>query len=275
MSVTINGIACEERVKNYAESAETGVGVSSRKGYLCNWTDRFTVAKGLLGYTQAAGKGGPVTITVGAAHPELQYCFVRSVEFEPHGKPTIGQHQTVWDKCTVWASYGPARNVQWGATGFGDGTHGFIYAQQKISTSSEYITVPGRRAKFNDASNETIKTEVGFKIGLAEIEITLNDIPYMPDQVVVSLGGKINNAAYLGFPAYQLAFNGVTTDETMSSTGVYTISATYSFTFRTQRWDYAYNGLLSRWSQVVMLDGSTPLIPSADFSAIIPSGYYY
>jgi len=47
MAITINGVSCEEIVHNYGEGA-TLQGLSSRKGYLCDWDDRFTVAKGLL-----------------------------------------------------------------------------------------------------------------------------------------------------------------------------------------------------------------------------------
>lgn len=275
MSVTINGITCEEIVRDYQESAEIGTGISSRKGYLCDWNSRFAVAQGLLGFTSAAGKNGPVTVTTGMRHPELAYCFVRAVEFEPKGKPTRGAYQTAWDKCIVWASFGPARNLQWGAVGFGDGTHGFIYAEQKIATSCEWVTIPGRRLKFY-TSNETIKTETGFRIGIAEIEITLHDLPYFPDYTVFNMTGQVNNAPFLGVATGKLVFNGVTTQESASSTGVYTLEATYSFTARTQRWDYGFDGLTNTWDLMVSVGGThTSPITLADFSVIFPAGYYY
>lgn len=274
MAFTINGIVCQEIVKDYSEQAEIGVGVNSRKGFLCNWTDRFTVAQGLLGFTSATGKNGAVTVQVGAKHPELQYCFVRSVSFEGKGRPQQGAFQMSFDKCIVWAEFGPARNVQWGQVGFGDGTHGFIYAEQKIATSCEWVTIPGRRSKFK-TTGFTIPTEQGFRIGIAEIEITLHDLPYFPDYTVFNMTGKINNAAFLGVATGQLIFNGVTTNETMSSTGVYTLEASYAFTGRTQRWDYGFDGLNNRWDQIVMMDASTPIISSADFSTIFPAGYAF
>ncbi len=275
MAFTINGITCEEIVANYSEAADIGTGVTSRKGFLCDWADRFTVARGLLGLTTGAVKRGPVTVNIGASHPELNYCFVRSVEFEPKGRPTQGAKQLAFDKCIVWANFGPGRNVQWGAVGFGDGTHGFIFAEQKIAVSSEYVTIPGRRMKFY-TSNEKVPTEFGFRLAIAELEITLHNLPYMPDYAVFESAGKINNAPFLGVDTGKLMFAGITTQESANTDGTYTLEATYAFTARTQRWDYAFDGLTGKWDLVVSV-GSPYVSPikQADFSTLFPVGYAY
>lgn len=274
MAFTINGILCQEIVAGYTESADLGDGVSSRKGFLCNWADRFTVAQGLLGLTSASGKGSAITLYYPARHPELLNCYVRRIDFEGVGLPSQGPYQLAWDKCIVWAEFGTGRFNPSGALSFGSGSQGFVYAEQKMASSCEWVTIPRRYTKFKTSGKKT-GADAGVRLALVEIEITLHALPYMPDQVVLAKSGQINNAAYLGVGTGKLIFNGVTTSESANTDGTYTAEGTYSFTARTQRWDYGFDGDSNRWDQIVWPDGSTPFISSSDFTTIIPTGYSF
>lgn len=277
MARTINGILCQEISSGYTESAELGTGVQSRKGFLCSWGDRFTVAQGLLGYTQAASKGAPITFFYPARHPELLNCYVRRIDFEGVGVPTQGTYQLQYDQVIVWADFGSMRFNPSAQNSFGNGSggiNGFVYAEQKMASSVEWVTIPRRYTKFKTSGKKT-GADAGIRLALVEIEITLHALPYMPDKVVLLKSGQINNSPYLGVGTGKLVFNGVTTSESANTDGTYTAEGTFSFTARSQRWDYAFDGDNNRWDQVVWPDGSTPFVTTTDFSTIIPAGYSF
>lgn len=270
MSVILGGVSCEELVDNYNEFADIGQGTGSRKGYLCDWDQRYAVAQGLLGYTRTSTAGGAISLYLPHKHPQLYNCYCSRVEFEPVGEPSRGPWQVAWTKCKVWASFESARFNLSTLTGFGD--KGFVYAEQRMSASCEYVTIPRAFTRFK-TTNKPTKFDLGIRLALVDIEITLHQMPYMPSTAVFSSAGFINNASYLGVSTGKLLFNGVSTEEVANTAGGYSLDATYSFTARSQRWDYVFDGDNNRWDQAVWPDGSTPFISSMDMSTIIPGAY--
>lgn len=286
MAFTLGGVLCDEISAGYTEAADLGSGVTSTKGFLCDWDDRFKVGRALLGYTSSAGKGkatspgAAITFFYPAAHPELYNCFVQSIRFEGVGAPRQAPYQGGFTKCIVWANFGTMRFNPLGLAqnSFGDGNHGFIYAEQKMSSSAEYVTVPEKYTKFKTSGKKT-GGDQGIRLALIQLEITLHALPYMPDFIVQQKSGQINDAAYLGFAAGKLMFNGVTTQESANTDGSYTMEGTYSFTGRSQRWDYGFDGAAAggngAWDQIVWPDNVTPFISSTSFDTIIPTGYSF
>lgn len=257
MAITVSGISCDEIVRNYGEGADLRAGVTSRKGLLCNWTDRFTVASGLLGLSSTTSVGGAITLTAPTRHPELRNCFCLSIEFEGVGKPAQGTTQMNYPKCIVWANYGSI-NFTWGASdpyNNIDPNTPFVYAEQEIDVGVEVISVPGRALKFSGDGSK-LGVDFGLRIGIADIKITLHRVPYLPSANVLSRVGSINNATYLGVGAGKLLFNGVKSQTVVLSDGTRTQDLMYSFTARTQPWDYSYNAGLGTWDKVVTLTGS-------------------
>ncbi len=49
--IVINGVNCQEIVADFSEEYDILKGPSAKKGFICLWADRFTVANGLLGLT--------------------------------------------------------------------------------------------------------------------------------------------------------------------------------------------------------------------------------
>jgi len=273
MAVTINGVSCDEIVRGYGENADMR-GIGSRKGYLCNWSDRFTVARGLLGYATATGVGGTVTLVTPTRHPELNNCYCTAVEFEPQGTPSQGASQLAFTKCIVWGIYG-SMSFSWGAAPIPymniDPSSPFIYAEQEIDISTEVITIPGRSLRFSGTSAR-VDQDFGLRLGIVDFKITLHRVPYLPGATILARAGQINDATYLGVGAGKLLFNGANNKLQVGADGNYTQDITYSFTARTQPWDYSYRASNSTWTKVVTAGGSD-FITRASFVGLFPDEY--
>lgn len=272
MAITINGVVCEELVDQFSESVDLLEGFSAVKGFLCDWNSRYLVANGLLGLTTAVSIGGLITLYYPALYPQqpnVPGVYAHRIRIEPRGSPVGSTPQLIWPKAAIWVEYGRlpffANSLQQI-----DPTNPLPYAEQRISVSVEYVTIPRQFTKFKTSGLPTGQN-AGVRLGLAEMEIRFPSLPYMPSPVAIANAGLINNAPFLGVGTGKLMFNGVTTQTSANYDGSYTQEGTYSFTARTQRWDYAFDGTSGVWDQVVGTSSGTPFISSGDFTTILPN----
>lgn len=273
MAITINGITCEEIVAGFSEQVDITQGPSARKGFLCDWADRYAVAQGLLGLASATSIGGSITLLAPAQYPEIPTTFCRTVEIQPVGSPTQGPIQLQYPKCIVWANY---TTMPWTFQAFTqlNAANPFTFAEQSISSSVEWITIPGIATRWAGTTRSTGQ-DYGIRVALVDLQITIHFMPYLPTAQAYLYTGLINNAVYLGAATGQLLYNGCQSRQGAVSDGTFTQDVTYSFTWRSVRWDYAYDAVTGTWKQVTGTDGSTPFISSVDFSQIIPTYYHY
>ena len=279
MAITIGGIVCQERVHNFKEEASLQDGFRARKGFICGWADRFTVARGLLGLSSSVTIGGAITINAPAAYPEPNIAgYCQSIEIEPLGKPTQGTNQIQWENACVWANYGVTKWAFQGVDYGGQIDPGtpFVFAEQQLSSSCEWITLPGAGCKWV-TGGKALQQGGGMRISLVNMSITLHQMPYMPTLASVLYGGTINKYPYMNCYPGCLMFNGVETQQQFNADGSRTQDATYTFIFRPVRWDYQYDPAQKKWDQVTMSsDGGTtwqPVVQSIDFNYIIPTSY--
>lgn len=280
MSVIINGVSCEERAVNFSEEFELLHGPTARKGFFVpNWGDRYKVVVGLLGLSSTTKIGGRITLQTPSQWPEIPTMYAHRISIQPHGSPTSGGRQIQYPSCTVWADYGV---MPWSFNPFDnqfnqlDPTRPLVFAEQRMSSSIEWIDVPGS-ALYWKTTPAALQQPGKYRVALVNMEITLKFLPYLPTYEVLASAGCCNDAPYLGVDTGKLAFNGVTTAQGAVSDGTFTQEGTYSFTARTQRWDYSYDWVNKLWDQVqISIGGSyVPLVPSFDFTQIIPSDYVY
>lgn len=276
MATIINGIYCDEIIEGFGEAVDFKEGPSAKKGFICNWNDRFTVARGLLGANNAVSVGGFITVKTPAPYPEQAYMYAHTIEIEPKGQPFQGTYQTAWPKAIIWCHY---KSLQWAFSGFDDpggqnqfpGAN-FIYAEQQINSSAEWLTVPGHSTLFKTSGKPTGQ-DYGFRMAIVDMIITFHRVPYLPAAQDFALAGFINNALFLGVATGKCMFNGYQTHQTRNSDGTVTTDVTANYQARSVRWDYSFDGVAGAWDQVVMPDGSTPFIQTADLESTIPSSY--
>ncbi len=282
MSVTINGVACEEIVRNLSEGIDER-GPHATKGYLCLWGNRFALANGLLGLVHSSGPiGGGVTFSHPAVYPESSNLYCQTVEIEPHGTPFQGSKQIAFPYAIVWANFGiwPYSIVGGDDPGNQQGIDPdtpFVYATQKISFSIEQYNIPASSTQTDD--NKPVPKDITGYFPRADMSITLHKVPYMPAQLIFSLVGKINNAVFLGAKTGQVIFQGGDSDRTASTDGTFTQDLTYSFSYRTVApWNYIVHpngigsGTYAPWVPFKDKSGN-PYIKSADLTQLFFSGY--
>lgn len=272
MSIIINGITCEEIVADLTEDFDLHQGPRMRKGYLCSWADRFTVAQGLLGLSTTVSYGGVVTFLEPSSYPQLGTAWCFRVEIEPKGPPSQGEFLE-FTNAIVWGHY---RSQPWNFQGFDyqqlNPQAPYIYAKQNIKFSTETITIPGQYCWFTSAG-KLIGQDYGFPVPVAEMEITLIRIPYLPAQeIITAQANPLNEYAFLGCDPGTLFFRGGVNHQTHDTAGNNTADLTLVFAYRPIPWDQAWNG--TEWDTVVIGHGATAaFLGRSDLSTLIPSYY--
>ncbi len=270
--IVINGVNCQEIVADFSEEYDILKGPSAKKGYICLWGDRFTVANGLLGLTNTSSIGGLINLFTPMAYPQISTMYATHIEIEPKGPPLQSSPQLVFEACIVWAHY---NCMPWSFGAEDDQFNQFlksVYAEQELNSSVEWVSVPGRGTKFVSSGNST-GADYGFRIAIVDLTLTIHRMPYMPAPEVLALAGFINDDTYLGVPPGQLLFNGSKTKRTRLGSGASTTDTTYLFAARQYPWDFALNPKTGAWEQVVTAIGNFPLVQRGDLSQIIPSTF--
>ncbi len=273
--IVINGVNCQEIVAEFSEEYDILKGPSAKKGFICLWGDRFTVANGLLGLTNTSSIGGLIELFTPAPYPQIPTMYANRIEIEPKGPPIQSSPQLAYEACIVWTYY---NCMPWS---FGTGDDAFnqiapyIYAEQQLNASAEWFTVPGRATKFLGSGLPTGQ-DYGFSLSNVDLVITLHRVPYLPSAQVLAAAGTINNAPYLGVDTGKLMFMGCQSHRTHTTNGTSSTDITYLFQARSQRWDFALDPSTGVFDQVLTVGGANlPLIQSTDLSQIIPSTYSF
>lgn len=273
MALFVNGILCQEIVRQYEESADWDKGPMGTKGFLCRWIDRFTVANGLLGLATATTVGGVITLNLPMKHPELNSAYVRAIEIEPKGPPIQGPVQLAFSNCIIWAHYGC---IPWSFSGINlgniDPATPLIYAKQNINIVTEVKTIPGAKAYFQSLNKPT-GMDYGFPVCIVEMEITFMHVPYLPSQQVLQLSqNPINEVTFLGCAPGTVFFLGMKSDQSFDTSGSFDQNLTMAFKYRPiAPWDQDWNG--TAWDTVLGSQGGDPLIGRSDLNQLIPGGY--
>ncbi len=276
MAQTIAGIVCQELVEAFGEGFDSTGGPTARKGYLCAWADRYTVANGLLGLSNTTNVGGTITLSTPLQYPQRSTMYAANIEIRGAGPPTQGSQQLQFTYAILMVSY---RCFPWSFQGVDyqqlDYKRPFIYAEQSFSFQQEWITVPKKKVFYlSNWPTKQLDQDWGFKSPLLNFTITLKYVPYLPvSQILITSLAPINSVEFLGVAAGHLLFAGAESQSTRSVDGVFTQEVTYSFQYRPiAPWDFGYNGDLPGWDLIVDNLGN-PIQTRSDISLVFPSGY--
>lgn len=275
MGVTINGIYCDEIVEGFQEAIDFQHGPTARKGYICNWTERFQVANGLLGFNHAATIAGFITINLPMQYPEIPYMYVHDIQFEGRGQPFQGPYGTAWPKVIVWANFAC---MEWSFSAADDpGARNqlgnFLYAEQQLNASAQMLEIEGKWTVWN-ATGKPTNQHYMVRLPLVEMIITFQRVPYLPSNAVLGLVGSLNDRAFLGVSGLgKVMFNGCQSQRTRNPDGSVATQLTYQFTARSQPWDYGFNPATNAWDLVIGASGAFPFMPRVDLSVVLPNPY--
>ncbi len=282
--IVINGVTCQEEVVDNSEAFDVMTGPQATKAFICDWNSRWQVIVGLLGLNSAVHIGGLITLNLPMRYPDFQQTavslYAASVAIQGIGKPYQNTYSVGYTIARIIVNY---RSFPWSFAGLGsndfnnqiDPAHPYVYAEQNMSFTSEWITVPGKSV-FWKSSGKPLGSEApwGFRSPIVNFTIDLKYVPYIPAGAIIqATAAPINSATYLGAAAGQLLFNGAESHQARMSDGSLTQSVAYSFSYRPiAAWDFAYNGDLPGWDQVVDKTG-TNIQQRSDLSTVIPTSY--
>lgn len=305
MAVTIAGINCEEVVHEYEEEFDVLGGPSARKTYLCPWANRFTVIHGILGLSSVPLPGGLITLNLPLPFPELAAestnalasMYARNVLCKGVGPPIQGASNIAFTSAKLQVSFG---NYPWTFQGIDyfqiDPVNPYIWIEQHMDFSGEFITVPGTQV-YSSYNGKPISSngsaQWGFYSPMIDVTLTLKNCPYLPaQQALTASGNPLNSEEYLGCAPGYLMFKGMQDDRTHAPDGTPTGNITIGFSFRSiAQWDCIYNALASSpgnyyidggdpagecpafWDQVLDGPSGDPVQGHSDLSQIIPAAY--
>lgn len=283
MAVIINGVLCNEEVNGNSEQFDALTGPQATKVYICDWNQRWTVVVGLLGLNSAATIGGAITLRLPMRYPDFQQTAVSlyagNVAVEGIGSPYQNTYSVGYTTARITVNF---RSFPWSFQGLSqndfnnqiDPAHPYVYAEQSLSFTSEFITIPGTSVYWKTSGKKLGNRNWGFRSPLINMNISLKNVPYIPTAAFVSAAAApVSSTLYLGVAAGYLLFNSGDTHEQRMSDGSRTQSIDYSFTARTiAPWDYDFDGDKPGWDQVVDSAGAT-IIKRSDISGVIPSYY--
>lgn len=283
MSITINGVSCEEIADGFEEAIDQA-GPHAIKAYLCDWSSRYSVANGLVGFSSVSGSGDVPTATIVPPHlyPESKNMYCHTVSIRGGGKPTQGTKQIQWEKAIVTANYGVA---QWGAIDDPSGANQFspdekfVYATQELDFGGEYITIPNQAYEYFDGTTRT-KTgqDFGIFVPIIELNLTFHRLPYLPmGSARTAVQSPLNDRTFLGAAAGTVRFNGCRTKRTASSDGTIVQEVTFSFSHRpTADWNYGIHPTTGAWTKIVKPGTSTTFQAYSNLNALLfPDAYKY
>jgi hypothetical protein len=280
MAVTINGVLCNEEVNGNSEDYDVVSGPQATKVYLCDWGQRWAVVVGILGFNNSVSIGGAITLQVPMRYPDFAgtaaSLYASTVSVEGLGTPTQGTYSVAYGVARITVNF---RSFPWSFQGLSandfnnqiDPTHPYIYAEQNMSFTSEFVTVPGTQVKWLGSGVKLGNRNWGFTSPIVNFTIALKDVPYIPAaQIIIATASPINSATYLGVSAGKLLFNGAETHQSRMSNGNLAQEVAYSFSYRPiAPWDYDYDGATNVWDKVVDLAGN-PIRQRSDLSSLIP-----
>ncbi len=284
MAVTINGVFCNEEVNDNNENFDILSGPQATKVYLCDWNQRWRVVVGLLGFNSSVSIGGAITLNLPMRYPDFQQTavslYAANVAVQGFGSPYQNTFSVGYTAARLTVNF---RSFPWSFQGINqndfnnqiDPAHPYIYAEQSMSFTNEFITVPGTSVFWLSSGKKLGNRNWGYRSPITNFNISLKYVPYIPAAAIIAAetAGPINSATYLGVGPGQLLFNGAETHSTRMSDGSQTQSVDYSFSVRhIAPWDYDFNGDLPGWDKVVDSAGS-PILKRSDISGVIPSYY--
>ena len=285
ISTPIGSVLAQEVVEGYEESVDLQFGPKARKGFLVPWTKRFWVAIGFLGLSKTTSIGGIITLNTPLPHPELTTTYAHSIEIQGVGTPFQGPKGLAYDQCIVWVNY---QMLPWSFSPFGqiNPNQPIVFAEQKISSSVESMTLPGYGLYWATSAKPAQMQSFQYRMAILDIEISLKNFPYMPSPAALTQAGTINYQKYFGVLPGSLMFMGITTQQGADASGnLIQSEVNYKFVARSLVWNGYYNVATQLFDTLATGTPYVPpvlgppfvpgnsVIPYSDFTTIFPAPY--
>lgn len=187
-------------------------------------------------------------------HPIFPGLYAYDVDADAFGAASESSQDIndLWSHARLTVKF---RSVLYGTTG------DQAYMAIEEDGGAEYTTIPGR--KFAFPGGEPIDQEAGRFAGVKNYILTVYQATDMNSSATDALMGKVNSAAFLGWPTGQLLFGKVRSIQERSVGGVIRFQKSMTLAYREYPWNQSYqkNGVLA----TPVDPAGNPQYASADF----------
>jgi hypothetical protein len=251
-TISIGGVTCQELAGSGSVEL-TADGPSGMRNFLCDWDDRFALARELLGYVRSDNKEPPQFFRVApATFPEYgagDVLFCQKVAINGVGtmsKTSAGAPSYVYARLD--ASYGPPR----GQESDGDTGEEEVIATLDIDYHSEFHTFGSFEYYWATSEQKVAEPlQLGKLIVILDKTVSQRGLPSIPEASIREHIGKVNENEWQGCAAETLLFVGATSRRTYSAEGKVMFDVTYHFKERpAASWNKFYNSAEDSWEQL-------------------------
>lgn len=237
-----------------------GQGNSSSRVFTVPWADRLTFAESLLG----------------APHPEIPFCWCKSVSIEPFPSRDPAAYPgtaIAYELAKVTAEYGTDFTVaeQWPSAVPRPTVRANTTLQLAMRLGAEFLRFPARETRWEDNTTGDPTKPVPDEdspagrllVRQGEINLTWNYVDDPP--LLTEYFGTVNSDTFLGAPPETLLFGGVelveSTKASITDPGCWTVKVTLQYRMikvglNTYGWNHEYRGE-DGWKKVYMFDGTS------------------
>ena len=238
--------------------------------YRCAWTDRYDLARELVG-----GYGPDATGFSGFTPPHKyppspnMFCrevsSIRGLGCKKRGTGSkwlpykIAELTAVYETLTYDVSTPTA-------AGQIDPTQPILFCRQRIRSSSQFVILPKRKLKYS-ISGTIVETEVGRPAVQKEVTLEFPRVPFNPSTVIQPYQGLISDRPMFGCPAGAVLLDSHDTDDSASSDGSLDHAVTLTYLCMDHDWNKLLNDV-GDWELIEYDIDPAPAEPKRPFEYV-------
>lgn len=247
--------------------------------YKVAWGDSDNFMDTLMGVAVASSTGSVVSFPQPHAYPgnpRLLCTEVSGVPVGRDGQPDPKLFASDW--CFVTARYGtPPFDVtgQYPELAFGQQAYPWTQMRSRGYTMSEQVPNSALQSQGADggSSGKPLTKNTSVEVPVQDVIVTRYFVPYLPDDLLMGLTGKLNAGVFLGRDRGTVKFQSFDFDPQNQGDGSMVGNVVLNYVWRPYDWNYQMvdkDGVLS-WDQFADSDGNTPY-GYADLSSSLTFG---
>ncbi len=234
--------------------------------YLGPWPLRWEFVREMLGTTQDVGVPPEHVIqrTVPQVYPDNPSLYASHFKIFPRGRSYESGSTIAYDKCVVQIRF---TNPDFDYESPDGSLDSLIYASEDLDFAADFQNLPASAFRF-PSDNAPVGTSLGRLIGTTEYRIVRHQVPYLPESMIESAVGHVNETTFRGRPAGTLLFLGAKASRELTSDGAKSWRIDYRFARRSVPWNMVMRPDSGAFEEPQDTSGN-PVYPSFEMSGLL------
>jgi len=233
---SIGGVTCTE-VKGSPTLNATNDGATGGRVFDCEWGDRFTLLRALLGTYTIVG-GVIVGYTYPATFPGFSSIVALSASIKGIGEQEDdGANGAAYPLARLQVGYGP---LEWDDTAEEDER---VLSTEQYDFSGEFMEQAAFSYEWDGGTDNgtAIPQKIGMLVPTIDHTITRYNLNVLPKDEISARLGTVNDDEFLGVAADHLLFIGASAQRSVTTSGTKPYELTMVFKERLEDWNTIFN----------------------------------